>query len=160
MKHLCFDCTLSFAAGFNVLYIPCDYFLFIPSLLLSLQMQISSGFLLIFFQLIKCLWGRRESEVWSVSFKHTLHAASNLILLFTVTSITNGSEKKADFILKKNRKKVFLKIHRKLGEKKGICYRQWGTEKNPQVILSFMLPNLLNSSHKPQPLCGLSKRAD
>lgn len=48
---------------------PCDYFFCVASLLLSLWMQITSGMLLIFFQLIKRLWGRREHEVCFVSFE-------------------------------------------------------------------------------------------
>lgn len=48
---------------------PCDYFFCVASLLLSLWMQITSGMLLIFLQLIKRLWGRREHEVCFVSFE-------------------------------------------------------------------------------------------
>lgn len=155
MKHLCFDYTLSLlllVLMFCTLL--CDYFFCIPSLLLSLQMQISSGFLLIFFQLIKCLWGRREPKVWSVSFKHTLHAASNFILWFTVISITNGSEKKSWFYFEKM-EKGFLSNSQKIEKKKRDLLSTLWNWKNPQVTLTFMLLNLLNSFCKPQPLCGI-----
>lgn len=104
---------------------PRDYFFCIPSLLLSLKMQISSGFLLIFFQLIKCLWGRREPEVWSVPFKHTLHAASNFFLLFTVTSITNWSEKKCWFYFEKMEKGFFTKFSENWKKEKGFLSTLW-----------------------------------
>lgn len=110
---------------------PCDYFFCVPSLLLSLQMQISSGFLLIFFQLIKCLWGRREPKVWSVSFKHTLHAASNFILWFTVISITNGSEKKSWFYFEKMEKWFLSKFSENWKKEKGFVINIVELKKSP-----------------------------
>lgn len=113
----------------------CDYFFFIPFLLLSLQMQISSGFLLIFFQLIKCLWGRREPDVWSVSFKHTLHAASNFTLLFTVTSITNGSENKCWFYFEKMEKRFFSEFAENWKKGKGFVINIMELKKIPKLLL-------------------------
>lgn len=109
----------------------CDYFFCIPSLLLSLQMQISSGFLLIYFQLIKCLWGRREPGVWSVSFKHTLHAARNFTLLFTVTPITNGSEEKRWFYFEKMEKRLFSIFSENWKKQKGFVINIEELKKSP-----------------------------
>lgn len=106
----------------------CDYFFCVASLSLSLWTQISAGMLLIFFQLMKCLWGRREHEVWSMSFEHKLHAASNFTVQFMVIPIVHGSVKELLILFSKSRKNGFLKIPRKLKQREGGCYQNHRTD--------------------------------
>lgn len=111
----------------------CDYFFCVASLSLSLWMQISAGMLLIFFQLIKCLWGRRAHEVWCVSFEHKLHAASNFTLQFTVIPIINGSVKELLILFSKSEKKVFSKFPENWKEE-GLLSKPWNWWKNKQLL--------------------------
>lgn len=106
----------------------CDYFFCVASLSLSLWTQISAGMLLIFFQLMKCLWGRREHKVWSMSSEHKLHAACSFTLQFMVIPIIHGSVKQFLILFLKSRKKGFLKILRKLKQREGVCYQNHRTD--------------------------------
>lgn len=106
----------------------CDCFFCVASLSLSLWMQISAGMFLIFFQLIKGLWGRREHEVWSRVLWAQAACSQQLYPAVHGYSRNKWIAKELPILFSKSGKKGFLEILRKLKQRKGFCYHDYGSD--------------------------------
>lgn len=110
MKHLCFDYTLSFAAGFNALYIAM-WLLFLCCLSFIEFVDANQCWDVInFIPADKMSLWQEGARSLATSFELKLHAASNFTLQFTVIPITNGSVRELLDLFSKSRKKVFSKF--------------------------------------------------